>query len=339
MTDDQKETLKRLAIAGGAGLAATGLGVAAYRRFSQAHAARRWAAENIAKVPENLNKGFRGEEARRAQFNVKDAFLARLIEILKESNFGGPSVSDLGGLGGIAAGISAGRNIAGNAAAGLAPRGRVTRSESVARSLAWAGAPIGGLAALALANKYKIPGKIMGSRAANLITKDLPTEAGEALSAALKGSIGFAGAAGGGLATGSAVGAIQKLRGKPGQAKIDDGMKSAFMAGFLSEVEKDAGLREMLAKSWKATNKTSLALIAGMGMGSIPTAAAMMPAAERGLSHIAVSNYMRKITPKAGFGNPGSAHWEPKGYHLAPNEPNTTGWPGGGSVAKPKPKG
>lgn len=139
-----------------------------------------------------------------ASVNMMTAFADELQKL------GGYGPNDLGGLGGIAAGMSTGRNLAGDTAAEIAPHGRKTRSESMARALGWIGAPAGGLAALALAHKLHL-----GKHVTNQLMKHLPAEAAVAAGALSHGAAGMAGASVGGLATGAGVGLAQKLRGEP----------------------------------------------------------------------------------------------------------------------------
>jgi hypothetical protein len=120
-----------------------------------------------------------------------------------------------GVLGGLGGGLTMGRGIAGHTAAGLAPRGRVTRSEDIARKAALVGAPAGGIAALALAKKYKL-----GPRAAAYLARKAPRgllgspDTDRAiLEGALPLALGIGGGALGGLVTGGAVGGIQRARG------------------------------------------------------------------------------------------------------------------------------
>lgn len=180
-------------------------------------------------------------------------FLHGFVEELEKSgHFGSDLVSGLGGLGGVIAGAGTGRNIAGDTAAEISPQGRKTRSESVARSLAWAGAPIGGLAALALAGGSRgrrLISKIMDSDTVSRITSDTP-EVRDVLRGLLHGAVGFSGTAAGGAATGALVGGVQRLRGHPRQEAVDERRKTpkeAFLEGVASELEK-SGIFGMSSK-------------------------------------------------------------------------------------------
>lgn len=119
-----------------------------------------------------------------------------------------------GELGGLIAGLPAGRNIAGEVAAATAPEGRVTRSENIARQAGWVGAPAGGLGALALAHKYDASGRLArslppGGLIADPATERAIIEFGVPAAAALGGSMA------GGALTGLGVGGVQQLRGSP----------------------------------------------------------------------------------------------------------------------------
>ena len=134
------------------------------------------------------------------QMRNKQAMVAFREELLKCA-----SADVLTALPGLMGGYSAGRNIAGETAAALAPEGRVTRSDNIARQAAIVGAPAGGLAGLGLALEHgDAPLKYLkNQRTRQIANLALP----------------FAGAMGGsmlgGLATGAAVGGIQQLRGSP----------------------------------------------------------------------------------------------------------------------------
>lgn len=128
-------------------------------------------------------------------------------------------------LAGLAAGYYPGKNVAGEVAAATAPKGRVTRSENIARQLAIGAAPLGGLAGLAVAKKYNLAGHV-GRLAANHL--DLNTirqlqQYGAPLAAGVGGSIA------GGALSGLGVGAIQQLRGPVRKSKIDEASKVAML--------------------------------------------------------------------------------------------------------------
>lgn len=120
-------------------------------------------------------------------------------------------------LAGTAAGLSGGRAVAGHSAAGLAPRGRKTRSEDVARRAAFIGAPLGSVALLALAKKKGLTEKALGGFARKFpkgMVTDPATEE-TLLKFLVPAGTAAAGGVAGGLATGGAVGAVQKMRGSP----------------------------------------------------------------------------------------------------------------------------
>ena len=146
--------------------------------------------------------------------------------------------ADLAGIGGTLAGLkrglSVGRGLAGHTAAGIAPYGRVTRSEDLARKAAFIGAPAGSIAALALGRKYGL-----GRKAAAFLARKAPRglvgspAVDQAiLSGALPLALGIGGGAVGGLATGGLVGGVQRLRGSPFKEK------SAMITGFFDEMSK-----------------------------------------------------------------------------------------------------
>jgi hypothetical protein len=114
----------------------------------------------------------------------------------------------LGPIAGLASGLPVGRSLAGATAAEVAPHGKVTRSEDVARKAALIGAPAAGIGALMLARKYGL-----GGRAAEFIAKKFP--AGAIMDPNAERQIiqeivpflsAFGGSAAGGLATGTMVG-------------------------------------------------------------------------------------------------------------------------------------
>ena len=109
---------------------------------------------------------------------------------------------------GLISGYSPGRAVAGETAAALAPEGRVTRSENVARQLAIAGAPAGGIGGMILANRLGAP-QALGGLAQQA---GLPRELGE-FGAPLLAGVG--GSMAGGALTGAGTGLVQRLRGSP----------------------------------------------------------------------------------------------------------------------------
>lgn len=117
------------------------------------------------------------------------------------------------GLAGVMAGFYPGKNVAGETAAAIAPKGRVTRSENVARQLAVGAAPLGGLAGLALAKKHNLAG-FVGRHASKHLDLDsirALQQYGVPLAAGAGGSMA------GGAAAGAGVGLVQRLRGAKGK--------------------------------------------------------------------------------------------------------------------------
>jgi len=116
---------------------------------------------------------------------------------------------------GLASGFSPGKNIAGETAAATAPRGRIHRSENIARNAAAVGVPLGGLAAMALAHKYKLAPRL-ADFAAEHFPKGLisePDSERELIRQLLPGAAAIGGSLAGGAATGGIVGGLQQLRG------------------------------------------------------------------------------------------------------------------------------
>lgn len=199
-------------------------------------------------------KGFRTERGMR---EAKAKYLLPKQEYQKMAQFGESPLGEVApAIGGLVAGVPMGKAVAGHTAAGLAPYGRKTRSEDIARRLALIGAPIGGIAALALAKKYGL-----GGRAADYVQRAAPRgliaspEAErEALRMVFPAVMGIGGGAAGGLLTGLGVGGIQALRGSPYksvrektssvrlEAFFDELQKIGTLYASPGEVEKGAGL-------------------------------------------------------------------------------------------------
>lgn len=110
----------------------------------------------------------------------------------------------------LAAGLSTGRNLAGNTAAALAPEGRVTRSDQVARQAAYVGAPVGGVAGMIAAERYGLGN--MAANAAHSLGAPSLAPAARFLTPA---AAALGGSALGGVGTGALVGGVQALRGSP----------------------------------------------------------------------------------------------------------------------------
>jgi hypothetical protein len=116
---------------------------------------------------------------------------------------------------GLSVGYNPGRSVAGEAAAALAPKGRVQRSENIARNAAIIGAPLGGLAAMALAKKYNLAPRI-GEYVARTFPKGIiaePSVEKEIVHLGIPGASAIGGSLAGGGLTGALIGGIQHLRG------------------------------------------------------------------------------------------------------------------------------
>lgn len=116
---------------------------------------------------------------------------------------------------GLASGYGPGRNIAGETAAATAPKGRVHRSENIARNAAAIGVPLGGLAAMALAHKYRVAPRMADFAAKHFpggLISD-PESERELIRQLLPGAAAISGSLAGGAATGGIVGGLQQLRG------------------------------------------------------------------------------------------------------------------------------
>lgn len=125
-------------------------------------------------------------------------------------------VAFAGELVGLIGGYSPGRNVAGEVAAALAPKGRKTRTENAARQAAVVGAPLGGVAGLMLARKYGLKPKVLRALAKHApggLLGDVPTD---------QQVVGFAaplvsavlGSMGGGALTGTVMGGGAQLLGE-----------------------------------------------------------------------------------------------------------------------------
>jgi hypothetical protein len=161
----------------------------------------------------------------------------KVVDTVKSKVAGTGIESVLPALGGLAAGYSPGRNVAGETAAALAPEGRRTRSENIARQAAVVGAPAGGLAALGLAHHYGLGDKLQGLLQQHLKPgSPLPAIAqyGAPLAIAAGGSLA------GGALTGGATGLIQKLRGPLRRAPTAEDKKERDL---IPEHQKTAGMR------------------------------------------------------------------------------------------------
>jgi DNA-binding ferritin-like protein len=125
-------------------------------------------------------------------------------------------------IGGLITGFPTGRALAGETAAGVAPHGRMGRSHEIARQIAIATAPIGGIAGLILAKKYHI-----GDELADLLARKFPQglvanpDAEREIAHIITPFLaGIGGSAAGGIATGALTGGVARmLPDKPGMHK------------------------------------------------------------------------------------------------------------------------
>lgn len=153
-------------------------------------------------------------------------------------------VDALPALTGLASGYGPGRSVAEETAAAIAPEGRVHRSANIARNAAVIGAPLGGLAAMALSKKYDLPGRIGNFVArkfpAGLIAE--PAAEKELVNLGVPGVAAIVGSLGGGALTGGAVGGLQRLRGPVHQTRKgpDDEGFNAKMGSILVRLTKTA---------------------------------------------------------------------------------------------------
>lgn len=116
---------------------------------------------------------------------------------------------------GLATGYGPGRSVAGETAAVMAPKGRVERSENIARNAAVIGAPLGGLVAMGLARKYRLAPRL-GKHIAKAFPEGLiadPNVEQELANLGVPGVAAITGSLAGGGLTGALVGGMQRLRG------------------------------------------------------------------------------------------------------------------------------
>lgn len=116
---------------------------------------------------------------------------------------------------GLATGYNPGRSVAGETAAILAPKGRVERSENIARNAAVIGAPLGGLVAMGLARRHNL-----APRLKNIVSDRFPggliaepSVEQELVNLGVPSASAIVGSLAGGAASGAAVGGLQRLRG------------------------------------------------------------------------------------------------------------------------------
>lgn len=144
-------------------------------------------------------------ESEEPEEELDDDEKAAALRMTKAAMAVNPAAALAGGL----AGLSAGRNLAGNTAA-VAPAGRVTRSDQTARQLAYLGAPAGAVGGLLAAQKYNLgPALIAAANKAGIHGMD------SVIGLATPAAAALAGGAAGGALTGLGVGGVQALRGSP----------------------------------------------------------------------------------------------------------------------------
>jgi len=148
----------------------------------------------------------------------------------KVAGFGGPEAPVpyelMSTVGGLYAGHGAGKSLAGETAAAVAPHGTRTRAEERARRIATLTAPIAGLGALALARKYHL-----GDEAARLLERKAPQGLiaspeleQQAARMATPFVAGLTGSMAGGVATGGMVGGTTRLTHPGGDKKKESAM-------------------------------------------------------------------------------------------------------------------
>jgi hypothetical protein len=122
---------------------------------------------------------------------------------------------------GLLGGFYSGKAVAGHTAAAVAPRGKKTRSDDIARRAAIVGGPVGGIAALIAAKKLKLTDKALmkhlDSLPSGLLTD--PATERKVLQYAVPALAGGLGTVGGGALTGLGVGAAARMRTKEKKEK------------------------------------------------------------------------------------------------------------------------
>jgi hypothetical protein len=124
-------------------------------------------------------------------------------------------IESLPTLTGLAAGYGPGREAAGQIASEMAPEGRAAQTGSIARNAAVIGAPIGGLAAMALAKHYGLAprlAKVVGEHFPRGLIAE-PAVEQELVHLGVPGASAIGGSIIGGGLTGAAIGGLQRLRG------------------------------------------------------------------------------------------------------------------------------
>lgn len=182
-------------------------------------------------------------------------------------------------LAGLTTGYSPGRSIAGETAAALAPEGRVHRSENLARNAAVIGAPLGGLVAMGLARKYRLP-----SRMGNLVSRNFPEGIiaepeieQELIRLGIPGVSAIAGSLAGGGATGAAVGGIQQLRGPVHHRRKEAALKPSAMWGTIGGAARQPAWRAQAGFTPTGMSTPAQKLQKSMGMGKFDSNKGLKP--------------------------------------------------------------
>ena len=225
---------------------------------------------------------------------------------------------------GLASGYGPGRNIAGETAAATAPKGRVQRSDNIARNAAAIGVPLGGLGAMALAHKFKLAPRLADFAADHFrsgLIADSESER-ELIRQLLPGAAAIGGSLAGGAATGAAVGGLQNLRGpvghhqktaahedpplqRPGMNKlVAAGMGGSMLAGVGHQAS--TSLMEDAVRKELASPDSSALYDKVLGGAKVPVGIAGVP----GAAFQAPGLNSQAVYDKAGLGhiNPDKAH-------------------------------
>ena len=135
-------------------------------------------------------------------------------DALEKVAFFSPALSLIGGLGpGAVLGYQLGREAARQTAASVAPRGRKTRSESIANKLGIPTTVMGALGGMYLTKGKAVRArakKLLASRLGNLSARELD----DVVRLGLPALSGIGGGTAAGAATGLTVGGVARLRGK-----------------------------------------------------------------------------------------------------------------------------
>jgi hypothetical protein len=192
--------------------------------------AREIARDHLAEIPDYYTRLTKMEEQAKIEGDLRE-------EPEKTATFGldqelPAPIELLSTVGGIYAGHGTGKSLAGEIAAAIAPKGKITRTEERARRAAIFASPVAGIAALALARKYNLGGRLSSVLARKaprgLITS--PQVEQEGVRAITPFVTGLAGSVLGGLATGTAAGLISRATSdSPGLKKKSASFQSSEM--------------------------------------------------------------------------------------------------------------